>query len=67
MTTPIRHPNHPHEASQQVSCSLCHKEIPLSAALTPEGADYAGHFCGIECYEQFTRQQGSPAAGMKRK
>lgn len=42
--------------SQQVSCRECLKEIPLSAALTPDGKDYIGHFCGIECYEQFTAQ-----------
>lgn len=55
-------PSHPQEP-QQVECSVCHKEIPLSAALTAEGVDYVGHFCGIECYDRFTSQQqnaGSP-------
>ena len=42
---------------QQVSCSICRKEIPLTAALTPQGADYVGHFCGIECYDQFAAQK----------
>lgn len=56
MTTLPRHPNPPQEP-QQVECSVCHKEIPLSAALTAEGVDYVGHFCGIECYDRFTSQR----------
>jgi len=49
MITPTR----PDTELEKVSCSVCLKEIPLSAALTPEGGDYIGQFCGIECYEQF--------------
>lgn len=41
---------------EKVACSVCQKEIPLSAAFTPEGMDYVGEFCGIECYEQFVLQ-----------
>jgi hypothetical protein len=40
-------------AETQVSCHVCHKEIPLSAALTPEGAAYVEHFCGVDCYQKF--------------
>ena len=60
-------PTHPEIQSQQVSCSICHKEIPLSAALTPQGADYVGHFCGIECYDQFAAQKkpGAPEKTQK--
>ncbi len=46
---------------QKVACSVCQKEIPLSAALTPEGMDYVGEFCGIECYELFVQGQLNPA------
>ena len=53
MTTPTRIPDRPQIVSQHTACSVCHKEIPLSAAFTPEGADYVGHFCGSECYEEF--------------
>ncbi|MDE2118853.1 MAG: DUF3330 domain-containing protein [Betaproteobacteria bacterium] len=63
MATPI----HPEIQSQKVSCSMCHKEIPLSAALTPQGADYVGYFCGIECYDQFVKQQKSGKAEKPRK
>ena len=31
-------------------CKTCSKEIPESAALTAEGADYVWHFCGQKCY-----------------
>ena len=55
-------PTRPETESQKIPCSVCRKEIPLSAALTPQGADYVGHFCGIECYEQFTtkKKHGKP-------
>jgi len=32
-------------------CNLCKAEIPPSAALTFEGADYTVHFCGLGCME----------------
>ena len=53
MATPTR----PEIESQKIPCSVCHKEIPFSAALTPQGADYVGHFCGAECYDQFAAQK----------
>ena len=34
-----------------LTCHLCKKEIPPSAALTFEGADYTTHFCGLGCME----------------
>lgn len=43
----------PSPPSELVSCRICRKEIPLSSALTPQGAEYIGYFCGIECYEEF--------------
>ncbi len=49
-------PTHPDIELEIVSCTVCLKEIPLSAALTPEGGDYVGQFCGIECYEIFARK-----------
>ncbi|HXG29102.1 MAG TPA: DUF3330 domain-containing protein [Nevskiales bacterium] len=36
-----------------VACCVCCREIPLDAALTPEGAEYVEHFCGLECYQRF--------------
>lgn len=34
-----------------LTCNLCRAEIPPSAALTFEGADYTAHFCGLGCME----------------
>ncbi len=42
----------------KISCDVCRKEVPLSAAFTPEGAEYVEHFCGIECYQQFVAEAG---------
>jgi hypothetical protein len=53
---------------EKVSCSVCLKEIPLSAALMPEGGDYIGQFCGIECYEQFaSKHKLDPSKKPKKK
>ena len=49
-------PKRSETVSPQITCSECLKEIPLSAALTPDGEDYIGHFCGIECYQKFVAQ-----------
>lgn len=46
MTT---HPR-PELVAEQVSCEVCHKEIPLSEANRFEAQDYVAHFCGLECY-----------------
>lgn len=50
MTTPI----HPDIPSQKIACSVLLKEVPLNLASTPEGADYIGHYGGIDCYEEFS-------------
>lgn len=50
MTTPI----HPDIPPQKFSCSTFLEEVPLNLADTPEGADYIGYYCGIECYVEFT-------------
>ncbi len=47
----------PEMPTEQVPCSVCRKEIPLSTALTPQGAEYIGYFCGIECYQEFLAEQ----------
>ena len=50
-------PDRPKMPEQQIACSICRKEIPLSSALTPQGAEYIEYFCGIECYEEFMTEQ----------
>lgn len=38
------------------SCEVCLKEIPVSAALNEESADYIHHFCGLDCLETWRRR-----------
>lgn len=57
-------PDRPQMPEQQIACSVCRKEIPLSAAFTPQGEDYIEYFCGLECYEQFVAAQ-SPSGNEK--
>jgi hypothetical protein len=42
-----------------VACNLCMAEIPRSAALTFEGADYTAYFCGLECLEEWKLKQST--------
>ena len=50
----------------QVSCGVCRKEIPRSAAIKDEARDYVYYFCGGECYQAWlgrSAERGSnPAA-----
>lgn len=32
-----------------IQCDHCHTEIPVTVALSFEGADYIYHFCGPQC------------------
>lgn len=50
-------------ANPPIECEMCLKEIPESAAFTPEGSDYVGHFCGIACYQEFLRKRQQAATG----
>ncbi len=58
MPTPI----HPPIAPAMIACAVCRKEIPLSSALTPQGAEYVSYFCGIECLAEFQAERQSTAA-----
>jgi hypothetical protein len=51
--------------SLPLECEMCLKEIPASAAFTPEGSEYVGHFCGIACYQAFLRRQREAAASQE--
>lgn len=41
---------------EQVPCEICLKEIPVSEARIAEAADYVAYFCGLDCYEQWKKQ-----------
>jgi hypothetical protein len=65
--TDLQFPRLPSESSQglrapgsYVACSVCHHEIPLSAAVWREGSDYVVYFCGLECYDRWRNQSGGP-------
>lgn len=40
-----------------LTCELCREEIPSSAVVTFEGADYVFHFCGPGCLEIWKLRQ----------
>lgn len=37
-------------------CTQCMKDVPLSATLSEEGADYMHHFCGLDCLDAWRRR-----------
>ncbi|CAN7770111.1 DUF3330 domain-containing protein [Variovorax sp. LjRoot84] len=37
--------------TERIACEMCLGEVPQSAVLVPEAADYVAHFCGLTCYE----------------
>lgn len=43
-------------ACEITSCTQCMKDVPLSATLSEEGADYVHHFCGLDCLETWRRK-----------
>jgi hypothetical protein len=43
-----------------VSCKVCLKEIPKSAAAASEAVDYFVYFCGANCYEKWTNDRNPP-------
>lgn len=45
-------------APKQVSCSVCKKLIPASAAIAPEAREYVLYFCGGECHADWLRTKG---------
>ena len=44
-------------SEQLVQCEICLKEIPKSEAKSAEAQDYVMHFCGLDCYEKWSKQQ----------
>ncbi len=48
--------------AERISCEICLKEVPLSESTVSEGRDYFVHFCGLDCFQAWQRQQGKPAA-----
>jgi hypothetical protein len=40
-----------------VNCQKCLKEIPPDETKSAERDDYVLYFCGLECYEEWQKQQ----------
>lgn len=49
----------PKGATETVTCAVCHKEIPASAAISPEGHDYVVYLCGGECHAKWEEQRAA--------
>ena len=45
---------------ETVSCKVCLKEVPVSAAKSEESDEYVLHFCGLECYDKWRHKKESP-------
>lgn len=50
------------ENPQRLECEQCLAEIPASVAHSYEGPDYVHHFCGLECFIRWQKQQ-QPESG----
>jgi len=48
------------EPAATISCAVCQREIPLSAAASREASDYVEHFCGLECYDRWRNRPDDP-------
>ena len=44
------------QQDEKVACEICLKEVPISEAKSEEATDYFLHFCGLECYEKWKKQ-----------
>ncbi len=40
-----------------IQCEICMIEIPVSEVMSSEALDYVMHFCGLECYDQWSKQE----------
>jgi Domain of unknown function (DUF3330) len=44
-----------HECTM-LTCEMCLVDLPADDAISEEGKDYIAHFCGLDCLEQWHRQ-----------
>lgn len=44
------------EEEELISCEVCLKIIPRESAEHAETDDYVAHFCGLDCYDQWVKQ-----------
>jgi YHS domain-containing protein len=46
-----------HDHDDKIACHVCKKEIPKSAALNAEGAEYVHYFCNVDCLDYWKKEQ----------
>lgn len=44
------------EEPELISCEICLKTIPKESVEHAETDDYVAHFCGLECYDIWVKQ-----------
>ena len=44
---------------EKVACEVCFKEIPISEAVSVKATDYIVYYCGLDCYDQWKKQEGN--------
>jgi len=42
---------------RKIACHVCKNEIPKSAALNAEGAEYVHFFCNVDCLDYWKKEQ----------
>ena len=47
------------DEEKRVTCKVCMKEVPLSAAKNDEASDYVYYFCGSDCYAKWRMREGA--------
>ena len=45
---------------ETVSCEVCFKEIPISEAKSVKATDYIMYYCGLDCYDKWSKQEEKP-------
>ncbi|WP_394807473.1 DUF3330 domain-containing protein [Nitrosomonas sp.] len=45
---------------ETVSCEVCFKEIPISQAKSVKSTDYIMYYCGLDCYDKWSKQEEKP-------
>lgn len=48
------------EGDEKVSCASCRRLVPRSEAFQPEAEDYLIYFCGLDCYDRWSRDEPEP-------
>ena len=42
---------------EKISCCVCKKDIPKSAAMSAEGEEYVRHYCSLDCMDFYKKNK----------